>query len=473
MKAINFIKGLIVILVVCQITSCEGIIDTDVYSEISGESAVGNETGIRSVLNSAYANSHGADRAYLYLSSMPSGEAWSRGGQIEPDLTALSNFTWNSDHPYVSQMYNSRYSAIRDANIVLDNISNDNFSTEFKDEIMGEAKFIRGWNYALLYKFYGPTPLYKSSSTDSLWLARPSDEEMRTSIEQDLTDAIDALPVDQEEYGKATKGSALGVLCKYYLNTKQWQKSADIAQQIIDMNKYNLILDYADIFSLDNEGNSELLWAITYKAQGAGHNIVALTFPTDYPTPFPNASVYAAEKYYFDDFVNSFEDGDTRKNLIVTEYINRSGEHVQLLGNDKSLPLKYGFDPEATGATYGNDIPVVRYADILLSRAEALNELNGPTQEAFDLINQVRARAKVPLLDSGSFTTESLRDHIFIEREWEFYSEGKRREDQIRHGTFISRAQDRGKSAQPHHILFPIPQTEMDANPNLEQNPGY
>ena len=73
----------------------------------------------------------------------------------------------------------------------------------------------------------------------------------------------------------------------------------------------------------------------------------------------------------------------------------------------------------------------------------------------------------------GSFTKESLRDHILQEREWEFYTEMKRREDLIRHGKLISNAKAKGRNAQPFHVLFPLPITELNANPNLKQNPGY
>ncbi len=107
--------------------------------------------------------------------------------------------------------------------------------------------------------------------------------------------------------------------------------------------------------------------------------------PTDYPLPLPNQQIFAARSYFFDSFVNSFEKTDVRKNLIVTEYVNTAGQRIKLQGNDQSLTGKYEFDPSAAGAVQENDLPVVRYADILLSRAKALNELNGPTQEAIDL----------------------------------------------------------------------------------------
>lgn len=149
------------------------------------------------------------------------------------------------------------------------------------------------------------------------------------------------------------------MLTKFYLNTKQWQKVVDVTQQITALNKYTLLPNYADVFSIANEGNAELLWANTANAQ-SGHNYVALIFPTDYPMPWLNNQVFAARSYFYYAFVNSFEPTDTRKNLIVTEYVNTSGQKIQMLGNNQSLSGKFEFDPNAAGAVQGNDIPVVR-----------------------------------------------------------------------------------------------------------------
>ena len=141
---------------------------------------------------------------------------------------------------------------------------------------------------------------------------------------------------------------------------------------------------------------------------------------------------------------------------------------------DNVRSFKYWPDPNAVGEAMGNDIVYIRYADILLSRAEALNELSGPTQEAIDLINAVRQRANAATLTLASYPTkEGLRDFLLAERGREFYSEGLRREDLIRHGKFISSARSRGYSAKDHQVLYPIPLQQIDANPNLEQNDGY
>ena len=130
-------------------------------------------------------------------------------------------------------------------------------------------------------------------------------------------------------------------------------------------------------------------------------------------------------------------------------------------------------DPNGSGDGQGNDIPDIRYSDILLSRAEALNELNGPVQESIDLINQVRSRAGASEISLADFSKQSLKSFILDERKREFFWEGKGREDQLRQDVFISKAVERGKLAQTFHVLFPIPQINLDANPKLVQNEGY
>ncbi|WP_233246600.1 RagB/SusD family nutrient uptake outer membrane protein [Prevotella illustrans] len=153
---------------------------------------------------------------------------------------------------------------------------------------------------------------------------------------------------------------------------------------------------------------------------------------------------------------------------------------MELLRDAKGNPLnnvrsfKYWPDPNAVGEHMGNDIVYVRYADILLCKAEALNELNGPNEESVSLVNMVRKRAKTTLISLSDYPTkERFRDFILAERGREFYTEGLRREDLIRHGKLISDARARGKDAKDYQTLYPIPLRQMEANDRLEQNPGY
>lgn len=459
-------------------TSCEKSLEEKIFSSLSPSTLFTTEAGLTSSLNAAYAYSHragvGESWSPYWLSGMTTGEMWGAGGSIESLWTALTDFNWNANHQQLSPVWNVHFNGIRDANIVLDNIEKGNFSQTFKDLTTAEAHFLRGWNYSELYYLFGKLPLYKST-TDNLLQARASEEETKAFIEQELLAAIPKLPAKASAFGRATKGAAQGILCKYYLNTKQWQKAADLSKQIIDSNTYSLLKNFKDVFAITNENNAEILWSLTKNAgePATSQNLNALIFPINYPVGYPNNAVFAARVYLFDKFIDSFEANDARGKMIIKSFKTATGTEVKGYGINQSFPYKYEWDPNAVGANAGNDLPVVRYSDILLSRAEALNELSGPTSEIIGLINQVIARAGASEIKLGDFSKDTLRDFILTERGKEFFCEMKSREDYIRQGRFISEAVKRGKNAKPFHVLFPIPQVELDANKSLTQNEGY
>ena len=459
-------------------TSCEKPLEEKIFSSLAPSTLFTTEAGISSSLNAAYAYSQraGAVESWspFWLSSMPTAEMWGIGGSIEVLWTALTDFTWNANHGQLAPVWNVHYNGIRDANIVLASIDKGNFSQTFKELTTAEVHFLRGWNYAELYYLFGKLPLYKSTE-DDLLQARATEEETKAFIEQELLAAVPKLPVKAAAFGRATKGAAQGVLCKYYLNTKQWQKAADIAKQIMDANTYSLLKNYKDVFSITNENNAEILWSLAKNAADAtsAQNINALIFPPTYPFPYSNNLAFAARVYLFDKFVDSFEANDARGKMMVRSFKPATGAEVKGYGVNQTLPFKYEFDPNAVGANAGNDLPVVRYSDILLSRAEALNELSGPTAEVISLINQVRIRAGASEIKLSDYTKDSLRDFLLTERAKEFFCEMKSREDYLRQGKFISEAVKRGKNAKAFHVLYPIPQVEIDANKALVQNEGY
>lgn len=458
------------------LTGCSDPLGITPDSELSDEFLA--TEGIESVLMSAYSNIQynafdGANK--MYVSEWPTDIMWETGGGLNGHAVLYINYTWDPSHGWLGGFWNSSYQSIRDANIVLENIDDADVASEDKDIIRAEAKFARATAYFFLYNWFGPTPLITSSDPE-LEPSRASEEEIVGFIENEYLESTSGLPEQRssEEKGRATVGAALGMLAKLYLNTKQWQKCADTSAQIMNMGIYDLYPEYPAMFRVENENNDEFIWVHNCINQsGLGNVLPPASFPPSYPTPGSHEN-WAAQVRLRDDFVNSFEEGDERREPVITEYTDQDGEHIVLLGDDNSRSFKYWPDPNANGRWTGNDIPEIRYADILLSRAEAINELHGPTQEAIDLVNMIRDRAGLDGVSLSDFaSSQDLRDHILKERGWEFYHEAKRREDMIRHGILISNAQERGVNAQEHHVLFPIPQSEIDANPNLEQNPGY
>ncbi|WP_321374850.1 RagB/SusD family nutrient uptake outer membrane protein [uncultured Draconibacterium sp.] len=472
--------AIILFLVLSVPYSCTEPLEEEVYSELSDQ-FLQTEDGLSTLVYSMYSSFHTAVLNYprdFFVSVYMTGSAYGVGGSWEAATAApFKDFTWDANNGHFSGKWNELFTIIRNANLVLDKLSDGgDYSDEFIKAITAEAKGVRGQAYAILYNHFGTTPIFTTTYTADLELPRATDAEMMSRIETDLNEATADLSVTASQYGRLNKGATLGFLCKYYLNTMQWQKVADASQAIMDLNVYELQDNYMDVFGVANEGNSELIWVHTAESVNHAEYLAALNLPKDYPLP-PGESVFATRTYWYDSFLDSFEEGDTRLNAFETSYISLDpGNPVREgYGNDQSLCVKFGTDPNALSPQTGIDLPEIRYADIILARAEALNELSGPNQESIDLINEVRTRAGISSISLGDYTQESLRDKILEERIHELFFEGKEREDMIRNGTFISSALARGViSAADKHKLFAIPQSEIDANGNInENNPGY
>jgi len=491
MKSTKYIIRSLLLLSTFLFVRCESVLEPEIFSETVPDNLFNSLEGVESVLHGAYAwvaENQGNDAAQnITASESMTDVGFGTAGAIANWLTNFQDFVLDGvGSSRYNDYWNIPYQAIRNANILLENIDEADVSESMKTLIRAEAHFIRAISYYKLYIRFGPTPL-RTSSTQELELPRASEEEYISFIESELLAAIPDLPDPGQElkWGRAHKGAARGVLAKLYLNTRQWQKCADVAQEIINMNYYELFPDYFGLFMVKNERNREIVWVRPCKADlGREANISFMNFA--WPQSFvshPRTGLefcsgcrnFATMFRIRDDFWFSFHEDDTRKDLMIEEYINTEGELIDLRPPaDNVRPFKYWPDEDFAGPAYGNDIPDIRYADILLSRAEALNELNGPNQESIDLINQVRQRAGVPDISLDKFASkDELNSHILDERGWELWWEGKRREDLIRHGEFISRARARGLPAQDHHVRHPIPLFALDANPMLEQNPGY
>jgi len=492
MKLYKYISIFLIGFLVLCLSGCEDWLEPEVYSETAPDNLFESLKGVESVLFAAYANvaeNRGNDLAQnITASESMTDVGFGELGAIANWLTNFQDFVLDgSGSARYGDYWNLPYRAIRNANILLENIDGANISDESKKLIVAECHFIRGISYYKLLIRFGPTPL-RISTDQELEIPRATEEEMNTFIEEELLAAIPDLPAPGQEskWGRATSGAAMGVLTKFYLNTKQWQKCADQAEALMDLNYYELFPSYFELFMVKSEQNKEMIWVSPCKGDlGRAASLSYMNFA--WPQSFalhPETGLtfcdgcrnFATMFKLRNDFWSTFHPDDLRKSLIITEYVNTDGDTIHTVPpDDNPRPFKYWPDDDWDGPGYGNDVPFVRYADILLSRAEALNEINnGPTVEAIDLINMVRDRAGVPYVFETDFASkEELNEHILAERGWELWWEGRRREDLIRHGEFISRAQDRGLPAQSHHVRHPIPIKMMEANPLLEQNPGY
>lgn len=476
-----------------SLTGCKEFLEEKVYTEYDPNAMLQEQSGLDALLAGAYARSRIIQydsRNYTFLmNEFPTDIAFETGGGLERDATIFVNFSWAVDNSFLNSFWTKMYQAISSANSVL-NVSEGltSLPAEKLAAIQGEARFIRAASYYFLYNLFGPTPIIeipKNASPNEIEeigksTPRASKEEFVKYLVDDFTFAAAHLPVVEDPIGKATKGAALGMLTKLYMHEKDWANAAQTAQDVMSLNYYRLYPDYKKMFSVEGEDNLEYIYRAPCIAQsGYQNNYMPHAFPPNYPIQ-DNWINFGAQFRTYTAFYETFEPGDKRTEVLITEYVDNSGAHVKLLRDDSGQALdnvrsfKYWPDPNASSENNGNDIVYLRYADILLCRAEALNEQQGPKQEAIDLINEVRERANASAIKLADFTTkEQLRDFILAERGREFFSEGLRREDLIRHGKFISDAVARGKNAKSHQELYPIPQRQREANPNLKQNPGY
>ena len=489
MKPFKFLRITFFLLLLGSSMGCKKLLDEKVYSELAAENFLTTREGLEKLLFSSYAYTADMDafdeNNRVAVQEICTDILWQQRGAEATNAIQLYQFTWDAGLSYLGNMFDTPYRGIRDANTVLDNANNGALNEVDKKLFVAEARFLRAINYYYLWDLFGGVPL-RTSLADPVQMPREDEATIVKFIEDELIASIPDLPNSgaEQAYGRAHKGAAMAFLCRLYLNTKQWQKCADMAKTIMNMNYFSLFPNYARLMAVENERNKEMIWVRPANSQNGatGNRSIGVSTPAAFKSDPKSGIVwqtnwanFASDYLMYDAFYNSFEKNDLRTNVILTSFINTSNATVTLLGKNSSQVWKYVPDPNANGQDHGNDEAVIRYADILLSRAEALNELTGPTQEAISLINLVRSRAGIPNLLIANFPTkESLRPAILAERGHEFFYEELRRRDLIRQGKLIEFARNRGvTNAQDFRQLYPIPLTAINSNPLLKQNPGY
>ncbi len=484
-------KYIFSIIVIFTLTNCENFLEEEVFTEYDPGVFLQDQAGIDALLTGAYSeliltNFEAID--YFVLTQLPTDETWETGGGLNGRVLPIMNFTWDPSVAYFNNQYNRFYEAIAAANNVISVVNGlDGLDEAASNKIIAEARFIRSMSYYILHNSFGPTPIIEipdGASLDEIEAIgketpRPTEQEYRNYVEADFMFAADNLDAGGVS-SRANKGSAYALLTKFYLNNKEWQKAADAAQEVIGLG-YELYGDITKLFSVEGEDNNEFIYTFE-SLVGSNQNNVYMphAFPPNYPIQ-SNWSNFGAQFRTYTAFYETYESGDLRRDHFITEYTPTTTGVLTPLDRDSGgaalddiRSFKYTPDPNASGNNHGNDVPFVRLADIILARAEAINELDGPTQPSIDLINAIRDRAGIPdVLLTDFASKEALRDFILAERGRELSIEGLRREDLIRHGKFIQSAISRGKAAQSHQVLYPIPQAQRDNNPNLDQNTGY
>jgi len=364
-----------------------------------------------------------------------------------------------------------------------------------KAQFLAEAKFLRAVAYMDLTDAWGPVILATEKDlANPNPLAKPPVTpvaDIEALLISDLQSAAAVLPANYannpiystNDPGRATKGAAMTLLGKIYLRQHQWQKSADMMQQVISMNIYGLYPSYQGLFLEANKWCSENIFSVLSDANVNGTELMNHFGPLVHPTITNRWQYYAVTWPFY----HSFAANDDRKGEFFPKYHGTDGlihEEAPTLGATAPAGVLYMPDvatskyADSTGSINnyydGHSVDILRYADVLLSRAEALNELNGPSQESIDLINQVRNRSHATPLVLGTYTQVTLRLAILQERGWEFFYEGKRRADLLRMGqydvvvnAYLQAIGQSNRVTLPKDQYFSYPLNQVQIDPNL------
>lgn len=417
----------------------------------------------------------------------------------------IANFTNGTDVSGPYNLWASCYAGIGRANQVIEKVPGiTSMSDKERNEIVGEAKFLRAYFYFMLVNSFENVPLVLKSEKDltKLQVPQAKPEEIWAQIEKDLQEAESILPIsyNNDNLGRATKGAAKAFLGKVFLFREKWTLAESKFKEIYG--QYSLNAKYEDNFNGNTENGTESIFEIQFSGDRTlsderhPFNFEVKPYAVDgwelfYPSDWLVTELkkdkkidgsYSDRVYgtiFFDDPKSEIWDLNKPANLVSYSSIASN------LSNPYYFK-KYAYPTDRSGSYVGININVIRYADVLLMLAEALNE-NGKTNEATDRINEVRARSGAVTLVSGSKTKDQLRDWIRNhERPIELSMEWSNRWfDLVRWGRGATAKQSIKTTLTAHgkpfssnfvedkHIRFAIPSKETSVNPLLIQNNGY
>lgn len=452
------------------VTSCSDKLDLVPITQKSASNFYASEPEIESAISGVYAQLqnpglYGLD--LIGVGEIPGEDTFEEiaandGGRFGQ----LDDFSTNAGNDLVGDIWRESYKGIQRINVVLNHIDAIEFDdATLKTTRVGEMQFLRGLLYFNLVRLYGDVPLVVEETTnpsDYFGQGRTAVATVYAQIEEDLKAAIPNLPTTKSS-GRPAKGAAQALLADVQMNQGKYSEAATNLAAVVNSGIYDLMSSTSEIFGVANEGNSEILFEVQFASGVDGNNEgerAASQFrPSGTTANAKGHNLPSAE------FVSLFESGDTRQNDFVG---------LDVVANPFYFSLKY--EVSSTGANDGGtDHIVIRYADVLLKYAEALNESNGsnPTQ----YLNMVRNRAG--LANTTASTQNELRDAIEMERRLEFIGEGHRWFDLKRTGKAIETmnawfaSNSKNVTINADHLILPIPQSQLDTDPDIKQNDGY
>lgn len=530
--------GIIAVLIL-SVSSCADLDETK-PGALSPETFLVTQDDALDLLNGAYSAQYSIEsylKAWLVLTDIGSDDCGYLYAEF-PDRTQYDRFIFNPDFHEFMAMWWHHYMIINRAGLVIQEVPNMTpgaFESEsLKNRIIGEAKFLRAYNYFNLIRCYGDVPFfgdtYTTDPVGSTDMERESVEVIYDFLIQELIDAEEMLwPKTEVEKGRITRGAAQTLLAKVYMtragwrmdastgemvqgDAAHWKLAADAAKRVIDEQNYALLDSFRLVFPARDEdfiyeNNEEHIYFINTTVEGPWFE----TKKYYGPRRFDNGGAYSSyvgEKELYE----KFDTTDLRLDATYLTWVFDQDFQKRFNLNDptvdwywwpqlniphigKYLPAEEHYEYPPKENLSGTNLIMFRYADVLLMFAEAQNEADGgPNGEAIEAYNAVRTRAGLSLWPKATNhlgeqypnSQEGFRNAIRAERRTELAFEQKRLFDLKRWGTLVDVIKGRAKATDAtqedliraqniteNHNLFPIPYYEIQRNSKLTQNPGF
>lgn len=549
MKAIStYFIASVIGLVLLSTSSCKKALEEKPFSFYSPENFYKNESDARAAINGVYAELYTYDlfiQPFWNITVLDddhvSGADWYLGstGAGNPQ-----NY-WGVDGPWIGC-----YTIIARANTVLENVPNiTEIDPDIKKRILGEAYFLRGWAYFQLVQLYGGVPIRLNSvsaNNPETNIPRATVKETYDVIISDLkaaeTNLLPAGHAKAGEAGRVNQGIAKSFLAKTYLTMASGASTGNItvrggtdngyytyaknivkglegldakayytlardkAQEVISSNLYKLTPNWTDLWSIAGRNSKEQMWEVQSLAGSAFINNLGVYFSAR--STFGVGAVWTTNNHYndYDILDKRVLDGithnyQTLQGTYIFYPLSQSAQYKVVNGitynntgsttAERAYTIKYSGVADPTVANSDAFYPLLRYSELYLMYAEAENEINGPTSNAYNALNTVRFRSfpttgspAVPVAEAyapANMTSEQFRSYVLAERAREFNLEGVRRFDLMRWGIYlqvmnkISSGQNNiSKVRTAKNLLLPIPINELNSNTALTtNNPGW
>ncbi len=478
------------------ITSCSEFLNPDPESLYTTKTFYTSQSDFKLAISAVYAklqDVYDGQTGMLHFLIARSDDANAVNTNTYSD--GADTFTDTSNGTCIANVWQSMFVIITRCNSILiriDDVTFDNEAT--KKYIKGEAYAMRAWAYDNLGKFFGGVPLivdaeYTTSQTYSI--KRSTQAETFAQAVRDYKEAISLLPEKWGSYdaGRITKYAASAALGRLYLFMNEPANAKTYLESVINSGIYSLASNYEDCFTdaYDNNVSKDRVWEVQYIGglTGEGQNFSEMCMPEGYSgTEGYALRGSSAALQVSTNMVKAYEPGDYRQTIATSNQIKGTGAEGYTWCTKFS---RHSYQPQSA-TDWANNLPIIRYSDVLLMAAEAINATEGPTSKAVGYVNAVRNRAKLTNLTSlQTASAASFLTAIKQERRAEFMFEGLRWFDLVRWGDFVTVMKnfldepDEGNgrysaNVQSFRAIFAIPQTEMDRYDNTSvmwQNPGY